>query len=58
MIHESFEEGASQTWTRQGNKGMSHIILQLSPVLDQLAELGFRLSGEARCIALRHVGEL
>ena len=33
------------------------IISQLSPVLDQLAELGFRLSGEARTIALRAVGE-
>ena len=37
--------------TREG------ILSQLSPVLDQLAELGFRLSGEARTIALRAVGE-
>lgn len=38
--------------TREG------IISQLSPVLDQLAELGFRLSGKARSIALGHVGEV
>ena len=37
--------------TREG------IISQLSPVLDQLAVLGFRLSDKARAIALGHVGE-
>ncbi len=38
--------------TREG------IISPLSPMLDQLAELGFRLSGEARSIALGHVWEV
>lgn len=37
--------------TREG-----HISL-LTPILDQLAELGFRLSEEARAMALRHTGE-
>lgn len=33
------------------------IIPQLTPVLDQLAVLGFRLSVAARMVALQHVGE-
>lgn len=36
--------------TREGT------IPQLEPVLDQLAALGFRLSDEARAVALSHVG--
>ncbi len=36
--------------TREG------IIPLLEPVLDQLAALGFRLSDEARAVALSHVG--